>query len=62
MSGVSQNIDRLGVAFDDESLVADGGLLVAGTLMGRLGLETLVDETVRLGGPGGWGTAGSQKC
>ena len=49
MKRVSQNIDRLGVVFDDESLVADGGLLVAGTLMCRLGLEALVDDMVRLG-------------
>ena len=47
MSGVLQNIDRLGVVFDDESLVADAGLLVAATLMERLGLEELVDSTVR---------------
>lgn len=54
MKRVSQNIDRLGVVFDDESLVADGGLLVAGTLMCRLGLEALVDDMVRLGDrPGG---------
>ena len=39
MGGVSQSIDRLGVFFDDEGLVADAGLLVAGTLMDRLGLE-----------------------
>ena len=45
MSGVSQSIDRLGVVFDDEGLVADAGLLAAATLMGRLGLESLVDET-----------------
>ena len=50
MSGVSQNIDRLRVVFDDEGLVADAGLLAAGVLMGRLGLEGLVDEWVRLGG------------
>ena len=50
MSGVSQSIDRFGVVFDDESLVADGGLLAAGTLMDRLGLEDLVDRVVRLGG------------
>ena len=50
MSGVSQNIDRVGVVFDDESLVADAGLLAAGTLMDRLGLEELVDRVVRLGG------------
>ena len=34
----------------DESLVADAGLLAAGTLVDRLGLEDLVDGTVRLGG------------
>ena len=34
MSGVSHNIDRYGVVFDDEGLVADAGLLVAGTLIG----------------------------
>ena len=50
MSGVSQNIDRYEVVFDDESLVADAGLLAAGTLIGRLGLEDLVDRTVRLEG------------
>ena len=50
MSGVLQSIDRYGVVFDDELLVADAGLLAAGTLMGRLGLEGLVDELVGLGG------------
>ena len=38
------------MVFDDEGLVADAGLLVAGTLMDRLGLEGLVDRTVRLEG------------
>ena len=27
------HLDRLGVVFDDDSLVSDAGLLVAGTLM-----------------------------
>ena len=49
MSRVSQRINRLEVVFDDESLVADGGLLAAGTLMDRLGLEELWDEMLRLG-------------
>ena len=31
-------------------LVADGGLLLTGTVMHRLGLEAMVDETVRLDG------------
>ena len=47
MSGVSHKLDRFGVVFDDESLVADAGLLAAATLMGRLGLASLVDATVR---------------
>lgn len=51
MSRVTGRIDRLGVVFDDESLVADGGLLAAGTLMSRLGLEELVDERLGKVGP-----------
>ena len=50
MSGVSRSIDRVGVVFDDESLVADAGLLAAGTLLGRLGVGEAVDRAVRLGG------------
>ena len=50
MSGVLQNIDRYEAVFDGEGLVADAGLLAAGTLMDRLGLEGLVDRTVQLGG------------
>ena len=49
MSGVSRNVDRFEVVFDDESLVADAGLLAAGVLMGRLGVASLVDASVRLG-------------
>ena len=49
MNRIPKDVDRLGVVFDDGSLVADAGLLVAGTLMSRLGLERLLDETVRLG-------------
>ena len=59
MSGVLQNIDRYEVVFDDEGLVADAGLLAAGTLMDRLGLEDVVDGTVRLERPGGWSASGS---
>jgi hypothetical protein len=42
-------IDALGVAFDDDNALANAGLLLSATLAGRLGLERLVDETVRLG-------------
>jgi len=34
--------------FDDPTLVADAGLIVPATLMVRLGLERLIDSTVRL--------------
>ena len=47
MGSVAGGIDGLEVVFDEGSLVADGGLLLAGTLMDRLGLETLLDEVVR---------------
>ena len=62
MSGVLQNIDRYEVVFDDESLVADAGLLAAGTLIGRLGLEDLVDRTVRLGDRVGGANPGRKVC
>ena len=54
MSGVSHSIDRFGVVFDDESLVADAGLTLAGALMRRLGVAEAVDRSVDLGDrPGG---------
>ena len=53
MSRVAGGIDGLGAVFDDASLVADAGLLLPATVMGRLGLEALIDDTVRL-----WGRRG----
>ena len=50
MSRVAGGIDGLGAVFDDASLVGDAGLLLAGTVVGRLGLVALIDETVRLDG------------
>jgi len=38
------------VSFDDPNLVANAGLILVGTLVLRLGLERLVNSTVRLGG------------
>ena len=55
MSSVAGGIDGLEAVFDDGSLVADAGLLLAGTVMDRLGLEALIDDTVRLGGSAGAG-------
>ena len=50
MKPVSRGLDRIEVAFDEPSLVADAGLIVPATLMVRLGLEQLVNKTVRLAG------------
>ena len=50
MSGVSRAIDRIEVTFDDPNLVANAGLVVVATLASRLGLERLINCTVRLVG------------
>lgn len=50
MSGVSHTIDRTEVTFDDLNLVANAGLVVVATLVVRLGLEALINRTVRLTG------------
>jgi hypothetical protein len=45
----SHILDRLGVAFDDQRLVADAGLLLPVTLASHLGLRELADAHVDLG-------------
>lgn len=50
MKQVSHGIDRIDATFDDPSLVANAGLLVVATLVSRLGLEALINDTVRLVG------------
>ena len=52
MGSIDGGIDGLEVRFDDGSLVADAGLLLAGTVMDRLGLEAVIDEAVRPPGAG----------
>jgi hypothetical protein len=47
---VSQTIDRIEATFDDPNLVANAGLLLVATLSQRLGLEALINSTVRLVG------------
>jgi hypothetical protein len=47
---VSRGLDRVGVDFDDESLVANAGLLLTATMAARLDLEALINMTVRLVG------------
>ena len=50
MSRVSRAIDRVEVIFDDPTLVANAGLILPATLITRLGLESLINSTVRLVG------------
>jgi Transposase DDE domain group 1 len=45
----SHILDRLGVVFDDERLVADAGLLLPATLAAHLGLRALADAHLDLG-------------
>jgi hypothetical protein len=58
VGGVSHAIDHMDATFDDETLVADAGLIVPATLMTRLGLEALIDSMVRLVGMVGGALAG----
>ena len=50
MTRVSQSIDRIDATFDDPNLVANAGLLLVATLTQRLGLEALINATVKLFG------------
>ncbi len=50
MKPVSQNLDRIDVTFDEPNLVSDAGLLLVATLTRRLGLEALINATVKLAG------------
>lgn len=50
MRTVSQRIDRIEVVFDEPGLVANAGLVAVATLVNRLGLERLINTTVRLTG------------
>jgi hypothetical protein len=47
---VSHAVDGIEATFDDPNLVANAGLLLFATLTQRLGLEALIDATVRLVG------------
>ena len=48
-----QRLDSIGVKFDEPRLVSDAGLLLAATLADRLGIEQLMNQTVRLGNVAG---------
>lgn len=50
MTRVSHALVRIDATFDDPNLVANAGLLLVATMSERLGLEALIDATVRLDG------------
>ena len=50
MTRVSLGLDRVDFIFDEPNLVANAGLLLVATLSQRLGLEALINSTVRLVG------------
>lgn len=49
MPASSHDLDSVRVTFDDENAVADAGLLLTATLVDKLDLEAVVDETVTVG-------------
>ena len=49
MSVSSRRLDRFATTVDHEGLVANAGLILAGTLMARLGLLGLIERWVRTG-------------
>lgn len=49
MSASSHIVDRIGVRFDDDNVVADAGLVLTGTVLSRLGLEQATDEFCTVG-------------
>ena len=51
-------LDGVEVAFDDERVVSDAGIMLAATLAERLQIEDLVDSCVRLGVRGAASRAG----
>jgi hypothetical protein len=48
VNSVSRGIDRIQVTFDEDNLVANAGLLLVATVVRKLGLEALVNATVRI--------------
>jgi hypothetical protein len=56
----SHSLDRLDVAFDDDRLVADAGLVLPATLAHHLGLRELVERHLDLGASTGRAHAGDK--
>ena len=56
----SHSLDRLDMAFDDDRLVPDAGLILPATLAHHLGLSELVDEHLDLGAAPGRANVGDK--
>jgi hypothetical protein len=56
----SHSLDRLDIAFDDDRLVPDAGLVLPATLAHHLGLKGLVDDHLDLGAKPGRANAGDK--
>ena len=56
----TSNADRIDIAFDDDRLVDQAGLLLPATLAGRLGLRELADAYLDLGDAPGRANAGDK--
>jgi Transposase DDE domain group 1 len=50
VSSSSRMMDRVAVTFDEPNLVANAGLILVATLVGRLGLEKLINARLRMVG------------
>jgi hypothetical protein len=62
VSSVSRGLDRIRVTFDEPNLVANAGLVLVASLVARLGLEQLVNTTLRLSGRVGGALPGRKVC
>lgn len=49
MRTLSQKLEKVEVAFDDDHAVADAGLILPATLTGKLGIEQAADELIGVG-------------
>jgi hypothetical protein len=58
----SHTLDRLDVAFDDDRLVADAGLLLPATLAQHLGLKELAESHLHLAAATGRANVGDKLC
>ncbi len=54
MQIISHKLSRFDVTFDDEKAVANAGLMLPAMLAESLQIESVINETVKMGGPCWW--------